>query len=53
MFIVETRYLGKGKGLHFVRTWEAMNLRCTPIVKNPFMKEEFEKMAPLVWVLDS
>ena len=42
-----------GNGLDCHRTWEAMYLRCVPIVKRSFMTEEFERDGLPIWVVDS
>ena len=42
-----------GNGLDCHRTWEAMYLRCIPIVKRSFMAEEFERNGLPIWVVDS
>jgi len=42
-----------GNGLDCHRTWEAMYLRCIPIVKRSFMTEAFEKNGLPIWVVDS
>ena len=42
-----------GNGLDCHRTWEAMYLRCIPIVKKSFMTEEFERNGLPIWVVDS
>jgi hypothetical protein len=42
-----------GNGLDCHRTWEAMYLRCIPIVKRSFMTEEYEKNGLPIWVVDS
>jgi hypothetical protein len=42
-----------GNGLDCHRTWEAMYLRCIPIVKRSFMTEEFENRGLPIWVIDS
>ena len=42
-----------GNGLDCHRTWEAMYLRCIPIVKRSFMTDEYEKNGLPIWVVDS
>lgn len=42
-----------GNGLDTHRTWEAMYLKCVPIVKRSYMTEEFEKLGLPVWLVDS
>ncbi len=42
-----------GNGLDCHRTWEAMYLRCIPIVKRSFMTEEFENRGLPIWIVDS
>ncbi len=42
-----------GNGLDCHRTWEAMYLRCIPVVKRSYMAEEFEKRGLPIWIVDS
>lgn len=42
-----------GNGLDCHRTWEAMYLRCVPIVRRSFMTEEYERLGLPIWIVDS
>jgi hypothetical protein len=42
-----------GNGLDTHRTWEAMYLRCVPIVLRSAMTEHYERIALPLWVIDS
>lgn len=42
-----------GNGLDTHRTWEAMYLRCVPVVLRSAMAMEYEKIGLPVWVIDS
>jgi len=42
-----------GHGLDTHRTWEAMYLRCIPIVLRSFATEKFEELGLPLWIVDS